>query len=113
MADTRKNCEARVRPQARLGRPSSVVRTPNTQRRTPKAASLPGLALVELMVLVPLTSILLLLLLGPIGQALNLTSRGQALVAGQDNVRHAQARLYRELTQAMLVHLDRPVNIWQ
>src|SRR5947199_5437195 len=60
--------------------------------------------LIELIVVIALTSILMLLLLGPIGQALNLTSRGQALVAGQDNVRAAQAKISREVANAMLVH---------
>src|SRR4051794_3691147 len=85
---------------------------PCATRLMARAAARRGFTLIELVVVVALTSILLLLLLGPIGQALNLTSRGQALVAGQDNVRHAQARVYRELTQAMLVHLDRPLNVW-
>src|SRR5438045_2388796 len=57
---------------------STSISTPNAHRRTPKAS--PGFTLIELIVVVAITSILLLLLLGPIGQALNLTSRGQALV---------------------------------
>src|SRR5690242_12555935 len=95
------------------GPASAPCATSRPHRQDACATRRAGFTLIELVVVVALTSILLLLLLGPIGQALNLTSRGQALVAGQDNVRHAQARIYRELTQAMLVHLDRPVNVWQ
>jgi prepilin-type N-terminal cleavage/methylation domain-containing protein len=71
-----------------------------------------GFTLIELLVVVAITAILLLLLLGPLRSALNLTARGQADVAAQDNVRHAMSRMSRELSTAMFVHVERPVNIW-
>src|SRR5437764_5899190 len=71
-----------------------------------------GFTLIELIVVVAITAILLLLLLGPLRSALNLTARGQADVAAQDNVRGALRRMSRDLATAMFVHVERPVNFW-
>ncbi len=70
-----------------------------------------GFTLIEMIVVVAITVILLFLLNSPLLKSLQLTSRGQALVAGQNNIRTAMSRFNRELANAMEVH-PRPINIW-
>jgi type II secretory pathway pseudopilin PulG len=71
-----------------------------------------GFSLVEMLVVIALTIILMGLLLGPLSQTFNLTSRGRTMVAAQDNARFALQRISRDLSDAMLVVADRPLNIW-
>src|SRR5438045_1105171 len=66
-----------------------------------------GFSLVELLVVIALTIILMGLLLGPLSQTFNLTSRGRTMIAAQDNARYAMQRISRDLSEAMLVVADR------
>jgi hypothetical protein len=74
--------------------------------------SRPGFSLVELLVVIALTIILMGLMLGPLNRSFGLVSQGQAKVAAQDNARFGLQRISRDLSDAMVVHTDRPIALW-
>jgi type II secretory pathway pseudopilin PulG len=77
-----------------------------------KQKSAPGFTLTELLVVIAITIILMGLLLGPLAQTFNMTSRGRTMIAAQDNARGALAQISKELQDAMFVYDDLPLNLW-
>jgi type II secretory pathway pseudopilin PulG len=74
--------------------------------------SRPGFSLTELLGVVAITIILMGLLLGPLAQTFNMTSRGRTMIAVQDNARTALQQISRELQDAMVVYDNLPLNLW-
>jgi len=87
---------------------ASIPQHPHTFRRRYR----PGFSLTELLVVIAITIILMGLLLGPLAQTFNMTSRGRTMIAGQDNARTALQQISRDLQDAMVVYEDLPLNLW-
>lgn len=86
------------------------TRTPSPLKLRRRARS--GFSLTELLVVVAITVILMGLLLGPLAQTFNFTSRGRTMIAAQDNARTALQQISRELQDAMVVYDGLPLNLW-
>src|SRR5687768_16888890 len=85
---------------------------PSPQFRIGKRKSAAGFTLTELLVVVAITIIMMGLLLGPLSQTFNLTSRGRTMIAAQDNARAALAQITRDLQDAMFIYDGLPLNLW-
>lgn len=62
-----------------------------------------GFTLMEILVVMAISSILMMLVLGPVVQSFQLTRQAQAMVEAQDSARTALHMISRELGQAMFV----------
>ncbi len=71
-----------------------------------------GFTLTEMLVVIGITSVLLFLLFIPLSRVLDLTSRAEAKVSGQDTVRAAMRRVTRDLSNAMVIYPPRDVTVW-
>jgi|GEM_PF-646186 len=63
-----------------------------------------GFTLMEILVVMAISSILMMLVLGPVVQSFQLTRQAQAMVEAQDSARTALHVISRELGQAMFVY---------
>ncbi len=70
-----------------------------------------GFTLLEMMVVIVITIIMIGLVLGPVVQAFNLTSRAQKQIQAQDTARQLLERISRELSEAVFVYdnTSRPI----
>ncbi len=71
-----------------------------------------GFTLIEMLVVIAITALLMTVLFIPLTRSLELSSRGNAMVSGQDNVRAALRRVTRDLGNAMDVYPPQDIQVW-
>ena len=68
--------------------------------------------LIELLVVIAITALLMTVLFIPLTRSLELSSRGNAMVTSQDNVRAALRNVTRDLANAMQVYPPQDIQVW-
>jgi len=61
---------------------------------------------------IAITAILMFIMFIPLTKSLEIQSRGQARITGQDNVRSAMRRVTKDLANALQVYEPRPLSLW-
>src|SRR5438132_6956127 len=83
-------------------------------RRNLRSNAERGFTLVELLVVMAITTILLGLIFGPMVQSFNLTNRARVQVLAQDTARAAMETIQRDISNGVFVfdNTNQPINLW-